>query len=171
MAVKTSKIKQWMTNLPLKVFHVLHVPDGFSVCRELSRLAGQLCLLDNRVQHHCHLLICVLGDQVETLISAIYVEQHKKHGWKKVPPFARSLKYRDKIVFPFIFSLTFIAPVLRLHPGSVASDRCLLLILIYLPLLHPPAPEVSTGPVLGGGGRVGVRGFACVEMMSALQSE
>lgn len=72
-------------------------------------------------------------------------------------------------MFPFIFSLTFIAPVLRLHPGSVASNRCLLLILIYLPLLHPPAPEVSTGPVLGG--RVGVRGFACVEMMSALQSE
>lgn len=75
-------------------------------------------------------------------------------------------------MFPFIFSLTFIAPVLRLHPGSVASNRCLLLILIYLPLLHPPALEVSTGPVLGGGGgRVGVRGFACVEMMSALQCE
>lgn len=74
-----------MTNLPLKVFHAPHVPDGFSLCRELSRPPGQLCLLDNRVQHHCHSLIRVLGDQVETLISAIYVEQHKNMAEKSAP--------------------------------------------------------------------------------------
>lgn len=32
---------------------------------------------------------------------------------------------------------------------SAVSERCLLLILIYLPVLHPLALEVSKGPVLG----------------------
>lgn len=52
---------------------------------------------------------------------------------------------------------------------SVVLNRCLLLILIYLPLLHPHTLEESTGPVLGGGWMC-MQGFACVEMMSALYS-
>ncbi len=102
-----------------------------------------------------------------TLISVIYEEQDKKKIYcSKLVPFASGLEDRGNIVFPF-FPLTF--------GVSVVSNRCLLLILIYLPLLHLHALEVSTGLVLGGGCVcvcvcVCVC-FTCVEMMSALQCE
>lgn len=59
---------------------------------------------------------------------------------------------------------------------SVVLNRCLLLILIYLPLLHPHALEASTGPVLGGGGGGGgldvcARLCMCADDVSFIQYE
>lgn len=98
----------------------------------------------------------------------IYVEQKKRKTLLKLCPICLQTK-RQKQYCASFFPLTFVVPAfLGLRPGFVVSNRCLLLIFIYLPLLHPHALEVSTWSVLGGGC---VRGFACVEMMSALQCE
>lgn len=124
--------------------------------------------------------ICILGDQVQVLLVwfmwNIVKKKHAKNGFHLI-----RTKSRDNIVFSFFPTLTFDVSALGFlipGPGWLSQTDAWRGFLMYLP--PPPSATSSESAFFGwsvyracawgDSGRF-VRGFACVEMMSALKYE